>query len=129
MSDQNRVQLSDQDKIDRASFPEEVRFYKKQQWAVATAGVVLLGAFLATIKDVQHMTTLDKIGAVVLITLGVCTGGYFLDSLQSGLANVRRTLDPSDSCAATRGLDIVYLHKTILVGSALVVVWAVFKLP
>jgi hypothetical protein len=59
MSDQNRVQLSDQDKIDRAAFHEEVRFYKKQQWAVATAGVVLLGAFLATVSDV-HMTALDK---------------------------------------------------------------------
>ena len=128
MSDQNRVQLSDQEKIDRAAFHEEVRFYKKQQWAVATAGVVLLGAFLATVSDV-HMTALDKFLAVVLIALGVCAGGYFLDSLQTGLAEVRRRLDPSDSSAATRGLDIVYLHKTILVGSALVVVWAVFKIP
>jgi uncharacterized membrane protein len=95
MSDQNRVQLSDQEKIDRAAFHEEVRFYKKQQWAVATAGVVLLGAFLATVNDV-HMTALDKFLAVVLIALGVCAGGYFLDSLQTGLADVRRRLDPSD---------------------------------
>ena len=94
MSDQNRVQLSDQEKIDRAAFHEEVRFYKKQQWAVATAGVVLLGAFLATVNDV-HMTALDKFLAVVLIALGVCAGGYFLDSLQTGLADVRRRLDPS----------------------------------
>ena len=28
MSDQNRVQLSDQEKIDRAAFHEEVRFIK-----------------------------------------------------------------------------------------------------
>ena len=128
MSDQNRVQLSDQEKIDRAAFHEEVRFYKKQQWAVATAGVVLLGAFLATVNDV-HMTALDKFLAVVLIALGVCAGGYFLDSLQTGLADVRRRLDPSDNDAAIRGRDIMNLHKAILVGSALVVVWAVFKLP
>lgn len=128
MSDQNRVQLSDQEKIDRAAFHEEVRFYKKQQWAVATAGVVLLGAFLATVSDV-HMKALDKFLAVVLIALGVCAGGYFLDSLQTGLADVRRRLDPSDHDAAIRGRDIINLHKAILVGSALVVVWAVFKLP
>src|SRR3954469_3722366 len=126
MSDQNRVQLSDQDKIDRAAFHEEVRFYKKQH--VATAGVVLLGAFLATVNDV-HMTALDKFLAVVLIALGVCAGGYFLDNLQTGLADVRRRLDPSDHDAAIRGRDIMNLHKAILVGSALVVVWAVFKLP
>ena len=128
MSDQNRVQLSDQEKIDRAAFHEEVRFYKKQQWAVATAGVVLLGAFLATVSDV-HMKALDKFLAVVLIALGVCAGGYFLDSLQTGLADVRSRLDPSDHDAAIRGRDIMNLHKAILVGSALVVVWAVFKLP
>ncbi len=121
-------QLSDEEKIDRAAFHEVVRFYKKQQWAVATAGVVLLGAFLATVSDV-HMTALDKFLAVVLIALGVCAGGYFLDSLQTGLADVRRRLDPSDHDAAIRGRDIMNLHKAILVGSALVVVWAVFKLP
>ena len=79
--------------IDRAAFHEEVRFYKKQQWAVATAGVVLFGAFLATVNDV-HMTALDKFLAVVLIALGVCAGGYFLDSLQTGLADVRRGWTP-----------------------------------
>ena len=41
MSDQNRDELSDKDKIDRAAQHEEVRFLKKQQWAVATAGVIL----------------------------------------------------------------------------------------
>ncbi len=125
MSDQNRVQLSDQEKIDRAAFHEEVRFYKKQQWAVTTAGVVLLGGLLATVRDL-HMTTVGKVGVVVLIAVGVCAGGYFLDSLQSGLANVRGRLDPDDWEAATRGLDIVYLHKCILVASAVVVGLALF---
>jgi len=122
------MSLNDQDKIDRAAFHEEVRFYKKQQWAVATAGVVLLGAFLATVRDV-HLTALDKFLAVILIVAGVCAGGYFLDSLQEGLANVRRRLDPSDRDATTRGRDIVNLHKAILVFSVLVVVWALFRHP
>ena len=46
------------------------------------------------------------------------------------LAEVRRWLDPADRDAATRGREILYLHKFILVASAVVVVWAVlFKLP
>ena len=129
MSDQNRGELSDKDKIDRAARHEEVRFLKKQQWAVATAGVLLLGALLATIRN-MHRTVLDKFLAVVLIAIGVYAGWLFLDDLQYGLADVRRWLDPADRDAATRGREILHLHKFILVASAVVVVWAVlFKLP
>jgi hypothetical protein len=129
MSDQNRGQLSDQDKIDRAAFHEEVRFYKRQQWAVTTAGVILLGALLATIRN-AHLTRLDRAFAVVLIAGGVWAGWYFLESLQCALGTVRRRLDPSDRDAATRGRDILTLHKLILVASALVVGYGVlFKLP
>jgi hypothetical protein len=124
MSDQNRGELSDHEKIDRAAWHEEVRFLKKQQWAVATAGVVLLGAFLATTRNV-HMTPLDKFLAVLLIAGGVYAGWYFLESLQNGLATVRRSLDASDPDPATRGRDILTLHKLILVASALVVAWAI----
>ena len=127
MSDQNRGELSDKDKIDRAARHEEVRFLKKQQWAVATAGVLLLGALLATIRN-MHMTALDKFLAVVLIAIGVYAGWLFLDDLQYRLADVRRWLEPGD--VATRGREILHLHKFILVASAVVVVWAVlFKLP
>jgi hypothetical protein len=114
------VQLSDREKIDRAAFHEEVRFYKRQQWAVTTAGVVLLGAFLATVRG-PHMTELVKSLAVVPIAVGLGAGCYFLDSLQEALANVRLRLDPYDPNPATRGGDIMYLHKFILVVSALVV--------
>jgi len=78
----------------------------------------------------MHMTVLDKFLAVVLIAIGVYAGWLFLDDLQYGLADVRRWLDPADRDAATRGREILYLHKFILVASAVVVVWAVlFKLP
>src|SRR6516162_6599917 len=58
MSDQNRDELSDKEKIDRAAYHEEVRFLKKQQWAVATAGVLLFGALLAAIRDMPTATAL-----------------------------------------------------------------------
>ena len=124
MSDQNRDTLSDQEKIDRAARHEEVRFLKRQQWAVATAGAVLSGAFLATINN-YHMTPLDRFLAVLLLAAGVWAGWFFLDDLQCGLARVRRALDPADHEASTRGSPIVNLHKAILVASALVVAWAV----
>jgi hypothetical protein len=128
MSDQNRDNLTDKEKIDRAvdraAQHEEVRFLKRQQWAVATAGVVLLSGLLAAIRD-YHLTALDKFVVVVVIGLGVWCGWFYLNDLQCGLAGVRRALDPSDYKASTRGRPIVNLHKAILVGSAVFVVWIV----
>jgi hypothetical protein len=124
MSDENRDTLSDKEKIDRAARHEEVRFLKKQQWAVATAGAVLSGAFLATVSN-YHMTTLDRSLAVALLVVGVWAGWFFLDDLQGGLARVRLALDPADYAAESRGNKIVRLHKAILVASAVVVGWAV----
>jgi hypothetical protein len=74
MSGQNRDELSDKDKIDRAARHEEVRFLKKQRWAVATAGVILLGALLATIRN-MHLTVLDKFLAWCLLPLGFTLAG------------------------------------------------------
>jgi len=83
------MSLSDEEKmIDRAARYEEVRFLKKQQWAVAAAGVVLMGGLLAILKDV-HVTPLDKFLILLLITTGVAFGWYFLEDLQEGLARVR----------------------------------------
>src|SRR5690242_2567179 len=114
MSEQNRDELSDKDKIDRAARHEEVRFLKKQQWAVAAAGVLLLGALLAALRN-MHLTALDRFLAVVLIALGVYAGWLFLDDLQYAVVDVRRWLDPADRDAATRGREILHLHKLILV--------------
>src|SRR5262252_3982474 len=128
MSDQNRDNLTDKEKIDRAvdraAWREEVRFLKKQQWAVATAGVVLLSGLLAAIRD-YHLTALDKFIVMVVVGLGVWCGWFFLEDLQRGLAVVRRALYPSDYAASTRGQEIVNLHKAILVGSAAFVVWII----
>jgi hypothetical protein len=129
MSDQANGNLSDKDKIDRVAQHEELRFYKKQQWAVTTAGVVLLGAFLTIVSKV-HITALDKFSAVILISLAVCAGWFVLDNFQEGIVKVRCALDPADRDAAIRGREILSLHKSILVASAVVVGWAVlFKLP
>jgi len=123
------MSLSDDEKtIDRAARYEEIRFLKKQQWAVAAAGVVLIGGLLAILKDV-HVTPLDKFFILLLITAGVAFGWYFLQDLQEGLGRVRQALDPNDWEASTRGRPIMLLHRSILVGTALFAAWLIaFKL-
>jgi hypothetical protein len=129
MSDETNGNLSDKEKIDRAAQHEELRFYKNQQWAVVTAGVVLLGAFFTTARNV-HITALDKFCATILIFLAAWAGWFVLDDLQEGIGKVRRALDPADGGAEIRGHELLTLQKSILVATAVVVGWAVlFKLP
>jgi hypothetical protein len=129
VSYENRDELSDKDKIDRAAWYDEARFLKKQQWAIATAGVLLLAGLLAAVRNI-HLTALDRFLAVVLVAIGVYVSWLFLDELQYGLAKFRRLLDPTDRDATVSGREIMHLLKFMLVASALVVVWAVlFKLP
>ena len=127
MSDENNINLSDEEKIDRAARNEELRFYTTQQWAVATAGVILLGALLTTAFNV-HITALDKFLILILIALAISAGWFLLDYLEEVIVDVRRALGPAD--AVIYGRKISGLLKSILVASGLVVAWAVvFKLP
>jgi hypothetical protein len=76
-----------------------------------------------------NITFLDKVLAIALIIGGVAVAVYFLDNLQGTLALVRRALDSNDMDASTSGRDILGLFKLILIGSGLVVLWAIiFKL-
>jgi hypothetical protein len=127
MSDENNSNLSDEEKIDRAARHEDLRFDEKQQWAVATAGVILLGALLTTSFNV-HITALDKFLILILIALAIAAGWFVLDILEDGIVAVRRALGPAD--AAIHGREISGLLKSILIASGSVVAWAVvFKLP
>jgi hypothetical protein len=105
-----RRQLSDEEKIDRAAWHEEVRFYKKQQWAVTTAGAALLGGFLVAVRDLRMMAG-EKWVYTALILIGICAGGYFIDDLQRALVDVRRRLDRFDPDPTTRGIPIACFHK------------------
>jgi hypothetical protein len=130
MNSEEKSDFSDREKLDRAARHQEIQFLKKQQWAVATAGVILFGGFLAAIHY-EHMTALDRFLAVMLIVAGVATGWFFLESLQDALITARRALNPDQWSASTRGPrgDLLGLHKAILVATALVVAWViVFKL-
>lgn len=127
MSDENNSNLSDEEKIDRAARHEELRFYTKQQWAVATAEVILLGALL-TIAFNVHITALDKFLILILLALAISAGWFLVDYLEEVIVVVRRSLGPAN--AVIYGREISGLLKSILIASGLVVAWAVvFKLP
>lgn len=127
MSDENNSNLSDEEKIDRAARHEELRFYTKQQWAVATAGVILSAALL-TIAFNLHITALDKFLILILLALAIAAGWFLVDYLEEVIVGVRRSLGPAD--AVIYGREIAGLLKSILIASGLVVAWAVvFKLP
>jgi hypothetical protein len=128
MRHSDRGDLSEKEKIDRAARHEEVRFLKRQQWAVTTAGAALLGAFLAVIRNGSgHMVSgWGKYFAIVPIVVLVWAGWYFLNKLQDGLGAVRLQLDPCDPNPFTRGDDILRLHKFVLLISAVVVGVAIF---
>jgi predicted branched-subunit amino acid permease len=77
MSEEKRDELTDKEKIDRAAWHEEVRFLKRQQWAVATAAGC---CFLAAIRNI-HLTALDRFLAFLFIAIGVYAGWLVLDDL------------------------------------------------
>ena len=127
MPNENNSNLSDEEKIDRAARHEELRFYTRQQWAVAIAGVILLGALLTIAFNVQ-ITALDKFLILILIALAISAGWFLVDYLEEVIVGVRRSLGPAN--AVIYGREISGVLKSILIASGLVVAWAVvFKLP
>jgi len=119
------------DDKDRSQLFEELRFAKKQQWAVATAAVTLLGAIFA----LQHSVAGDsgagpirppeKIALAVAITLVAAFGCSFLAILQKYMRDTRLRLDPSDKDAALRGVSIVGALIGVIILSAFSVLYVV----
>jgi hypothetical protein len=90
----------------RGELSEEVRFAKKQQWAVATAAVTLLGALYA-LADRAHPGDKEKIALSVVITLIAILSCSFLVDLQRHLKTKRLELDPADKDPFLRGGAII----------------------
>src|SRR5260370_40908271 len=81
---------------DRAARCEELKFAKRQQWAVVTSALTLLGAIFAIAHNADPpLADWEKrIGS--LFVIGVAAFGIvFLGSLQKHLLDTRRALDPT----------------------------------
>jgi hypothetical protein len=119
--------MSDQNDRDRPQLFEELRFAKKQQWAVATAVVTLLAAMFG----LQHTAAPDglhlkeKIAFAVVITLIATFGCVFLFMLQGYIRKTRLRLDANDKGAISRGVSIVGALVGVVVLSAFSVLYFV----
>lgn len=118
--------MTEKDK-DRPQLLEELRFAKKQQWAVATAVVTLLAAAFA----LQHsgapdgLSTKEKVIFAVVITFTATFGCVLLSMLQGHIRNTRRRVDADDKDAAFRGVSIVGVLIGVVILSALGVLYFV----
>jgi len=76
---------------DRAALFEELRFLKRQQWAIATSAVTLLGAVFAISRSVE-LTMIEKGMATVFLILIAGFGVTFL--YDAGFPHVIQALQP-----------------------------------
>src|SRR5215813_8634461 len=99
----------------KAAYMEELRFAKRQQWAVTIAVVTLIaGAY----SMVQPLGPWEKRVAIRLIWIVVAGGWYLLCSLQCHLRNTRLAIDPDDRYPLLRGADVVIGMVGVIIISA-----------
>jgi hypothetical protein len=106
----------ERDDADKANIYEELRFAKNQQWAGATAAITLLAGIYAAEKGSLG----EKIATALSIVLIASAGGWFLIKLQMYIYRTRLDLNPADSGATLRGVDVL----AVLIGA--IVLSAVF---
>ncbi len=122
--------MSDQQGLndrDRQQLFEELRFAKKQQWAIATAAVTILAAIFAALQRSLEppLTPREKIAIAVVIALIATFGTMFLFMLQKYMRTTRLRLDRQDTDAAVRGVSIVGVLVGIVILSAAFVLYFV----
>jgi hypothetical protein len=105
----------------RASDHEEVRFTKKQQWAVTAAGMGIMLALYTTAKQAASVGASERLIVLGLILITPLACSWFLWSLQEHLSEVRLRLDPDDKDHFGRGArDILVIFAALLfIGSFL----------
>lgn len=107
---------------------EELRFAKRQQWAVAIATITFIaGAFHITHSMVQPLTVCEKLVATILISVVAIGGGGLLFKLQYHLRNTRLIIDRGDDRPYLRGLDVLIGLVFALIISAIAVCYSLWR--
>jgi hypothetical protein len=112
----------------RGHLLEELRFAKRQQWAVATAVVTLLGALYGLAHSANSNLGVDekeKVLFAVIVTLIATVGCNILASLQRHMWNSRFELEPRDRDALVRGSGIVGALMGVIILSAIGVLYVI----
>jgi hypothetical protein len=111
----------------RAAHMEEIRFWKRQQWAVAGYAIALIaGAFHMTQSVQQPLGFYEKVVASFLVFLIARGGGRLIWELQESLKKTRKVLDQEDP-DPERGMHIVEGLWVGLAISAFAVVYSFWR--
>jgi hypothetical protein len=98
---------------------EEIRFAKRQQWAVAIATITFIAGAFHIAHTVQHrLACWEKVVATILV-VGVLSGGcWLLFRLQDHLCRTRLLIDWRDKNPWWRGTDVLFGLVIALIISA-----------
>jgi len=112
----------------RAGHMEELRFWKRQQWAVAGYAIALIaGGFHIAQSLMPPLRPWEKGTASVLIVVIGAGAGWLIWDLQESLKETRLILDREDKDPFWRGIRVVYGLWAALLISAVAVVYSLWR--
>jgi hypothetical protein len=115
---------------DRVARHEEIRFLKRQQWAVTIAVTTLLGVILSGTRAEKALDSVYTRHAALMFTLLIAAGGIkLLAMLQDSLKTTRLAIDPNDPDPWRRGAEIMWALMAVTFFSALVVCYFLWLVP
>jgi hypothetical protein len=110
----------------RAAHMEELRFWKKQQWAVAGAAIALIAGAIPLSQNMKPLACWEKAVASLLVLSVAGGGGWLIWRLQKSLRDTRLVLYPTDP-DPKRGKDVVIVLWGALLISAVAVIYSVWR--
>jgi hypothetical protein len=107
---------------------EELRFAKRQQWAVAIATITFIaGAFHMAHTVKPPLALWEKHAVTVLVSIVAVGGSALLFKLQGHLRDTRLVIYTSDTSPWWRGADIIIGLATVLIISAIAVCYSLWR--
>jgi hypothetical protein len=113
----------------KAAYLEELRFAKRQQWAVAIAAITLIaGAFHIAHNIKEPLLICWETLGITLLVCGVAGGGcWLLWKLQHHLRRIRLHIDPLDKTPFLRGSEVAFGLGFALIISAVAVSYSLWR--
>jgi len=112
----------------KAALWEELRFAKRQQWAVSAAAIALItGIYHIADNADPPMAPWEQHLAVFLVLVVAVGGIWMLFKLQSHLKRARLVFGKKDDRPWRRGLDVVIALVIAITVSAIVVCYSFWR--
>jgi hypothetical protein len=113
---------------DRSALHEEIRFAKKQQWAITAYVMALLGAAFAIADAAEPpLEVWEKAVGSLFAVIAVGVGCWLLYQLQNHLRDTQLRLNLSDNDPWGRGTEVLYSLEASLFLSCVVVIYFLWR--